>query len=213
MLGRLPNVRVIFKLNTLFRDLILRGIQTKLIMASELEPFSKKHCLNGTNVKIGTHNGTFHCDEVLACYLLKLLPRYKDAEVVRTRDMDIIEKCDVVVDVGGIHDHERCRYDHHQRTFTHTMNSLRPEKTWTTKLSSAGLVYCHYGEEILAAVMGEKGKDEKTVSIIYDKVYEKFIQEIDAIDNGVNQFDGEPRYHISTNISSRVSRLNPSWNE
>uniref|UniRef100_H2ZNV2 Uncharacterized protein n=1 Tax=Ciona savignyi TaxID=51511 RepID=H2ZNV2_CIOSA len=119
--------------------------------------------------KIGTHNGTFHCDEVLACYLLKLLPRYKDAEVVRTRDMDIIEKCDIVVDVGGIHDHERCRYDHHQRTFAHTMNSLRPEKTWTTKLSSAGLVYCHYGEEILAAVMGEKGRDEKTVSIIYDK--------------------------------------------
>ena len=36
-----------------------------------------------STIKIGTHNGTFHCDEVLACYMLKLLPEYKDAEIVR----------------------------------------------------------------------------------------------------------------------------------
>ena len=34
--------------------------------------------------KIGTHNGTFHCDEVLACFMLKQLPHYKDAEIVRS---------------------------------------------------------------------------------------------------------------------------------
>ena len=28
---------------------------------------------------IGTHGGLFHCDEVLACYMLKVLPEYKDA--------------------------------------------------------------------------------------------------------------------------------------
>ena len=33
--------------------------------------------------KIGTHNGVFHCDEVLACYMLKKLPQYKDATIVR----------------------------------------------------------------------------------------------------------------------------------
>lgn len=27
--------------------------------------------------KIGTHNGTFHCDEVLACFFLRQLPEYK----------------------------------------------------------------------------------------------------------------------------------------
>ena len=32
---------------------------------------------------IGTHDGKFHCDEVLACSMLKLLPEYKDAEIVR----------------------------------------------------------------------------------------------------------------------------------
>lgn len=27
--------------------------------------------------RIGTHNGTFHCDEALACALLRLLPQYR----------------------------------------------------------------------------------------------------------------------------------------
>ena len=29
--------------------------------------------------KIGTHSGTFHCDEALACALLTTLAEYKDA--------------------------------------------------------------------------------------------------------------------------------------
>ena len=34
-------------------------------------------------MNIGTHNGTFHCDEVLACFLLKQLPEYADAKIIR----------------------------------------------------------------------------------------------------------------------------------
>ena len=44
------------------------------------EPTQKKVRVT---MKIGTHNGTFHCDEVLACCLLKQLPEYADAEIVR----------------------------------------------------------------------------------------------------------------------------------
>ena len=38
----------------------------------------------GTGIKIGTHNGSFHCDEIFACFLLKTLPRYADAEIIRS---------------------------------------------------------------------------------------------------------------------------------
>ncbi|KAM6330796.1 MYG1 exonuclease [Alca torda] len=119
--------------------------------------------------RIGTHDGTFHCDEVLACYLLRLLPRYRDAEVVRTRDPQRLAQCDVVVDVGGEYDPERHRYDHHQRSFTQSMRSLRPDKPWTTKLSSAGLVYCHFGSQILARLLGQP-EDGPVVTALYDKV-------------------------------------------
>ncbi|KAK0049345.1 UPF0160 protein MYG1 mitochondrial-like isoform X1 [Biomphalaria pfeifferi] len=162
--------------------------------------------------KIGTHNGKFHCDEALACFMLKLLDEYKDAEIIRTRDQAILDTCDIVVDVGGTYDPSKHRYDHHQRTFNESMNSLCPEKKWVTKLSSAGLVYFHFGVEIIAKQLNLPADDHIT-KVIFDKVYENFMEEIDAIDNGINQAEGELRYQITTNLSSRVNILNPGWNE
>ena len=64
---------------------------------------------------IGTHNGKFHCDEALACFMLRKLPEYSNAEIIRTRDPKVLNTCDVVVDVGGDYDPSSHRYDHHQR--------------------------------------------------------------------------------------------------
>ena len=72
---------------------------------------SKRPCVTKT---IGTHNGKFHCDEALACYMLKLLPEYSNAEIIRTRDPDRLNSCDVVVDVGRVYNPSMHRYDHHQ---------------------------------------------------------------------------------------------------
>jgi uncharacterized UPF0160 family protein len=33
----------------------------------------------------------------------------------RTRDQKVLDTCDIVVDVGGVFDPEKHRYDHHQR--------------------------------------------------------------------------------------------------
>lgn len=41
--------------------------------------------------RIGTHNGVFHCDEALACFMIKQLPEYTDAEIIRTRDIKVIQ--------------------------------------------------------------------------------------------------------------------------
>ena len=41
--------------------------------------------------------------------------------------------------------------------------------------------------------IGEEVGSKETVGIIYDKIYENFIEEIDAIDNGINQYDGDAR--------------------
>ncbi|XP_066285897.1 MYG1 exonuclease-like [Branchiostoma lanceolatum] len=173
---------------------------------------NKKLRENGDEKQIGTHDGTFHCDEALACHLLKQLPRFRDHRVVRTRKPDVLADCDIVVDVGGQYDPATHRYDHHQRSFNETMNSLVPDKPWVTKLSSAGLVYLHFGHKIIGNMLGEKA-DKKLCNVVYDKVYQNLIEEINAIDNGVSQFDGSPRYLVTTNLSSRVGRLNPAWNE
>lgn len=43
-------------------------------------------------------------------------------------------------------------------------------------------------------------------------MYENFVEEVDAVDNGISQCDGEPRYSVSTTLSARVGHLNPCWN-
>ncbi|XP_071565769.1 MYG1 exonuclease-like isoform X2 [Temnothorax nylanderi] len=68
-----------------------------------------------TGTRIGTHDKTFRCSQVLACALLKLLPQYEDASIVRSQDQNILDTCDIVVDVGGVYDHFRHRYDHRMR--------------------------------------------------------------------------------------------------
>lgn len=72
------------------------------------------------------------------------------------------------------------------------MKTLNPNKPWVTKLSSAGLVYLHFGHKVISQILKTKDEDDVTRKI-YDKIYENFVQEIDAIDNGISQCDGEPR--------------------
>ncbi|KAK9721056.1 Uncharacterized protein family (UPF0160) [Popillia japonica] len=167
--------------------------------------------------RIGTHSGVFHCDEALACFMLKQLPDYEDAEIIRTRNSDILNTCDIVVDVGGDYDVERNRFDHHQRGFEHTFSTILPNiaSNKTIKLSSAGLIYVHYGMEIISAVLKKMNHTPTTECLkgLFLAVYEGFVEELDAIDNGIPMYaDGHPKYRINTHLSARVHRLNPEWN-
>ncbi|KZT60347.1 metal-dependent protein hydrolase [Calocera cornea HHB12733] len=158
---------------------------------------------------IGTHNGTFHADEALAVYLLKQLPEYKNAQLVRSRDPAKLDVCDIVVDVGAIYDPAKNRFDHHQRGFTEVFGH-----GYVTKLSSAGLVYKHFGKELIAQRIGKPATDA-TVELLWLKLYKEFIESIDGNDNGINQYpaDIDPKYRLNTGLSSRVAHLNPAWNQ
>lgn len=171
-----------------------------------------------TELSIATHDGIFHCDEILACFMLQQLPKYADARIIRTRNEEIIKTCDIVVDVGSIFDDKANRFDHHQKSFQHSLSSLRPElgDKWTIRLSSAGLIYTFFGEEVIKNIIKDKldfeDVDEVCLRKVYLKIYENFIQEIDAIDNGVPMYNAEPLYRIATNLSSRVGDFNSKWN-
>lgn len=74
-----------------------------------------KYNLNYTKKKItvGTHDGWFHVDDILAVALLKYsLPEY-NVDVVRSRDVNVLSKCDLRVDVGGVNNGVT-DFDHHQ---------------------------------------------------------------------------------------------------
>ncbi|PXF44393.1 hypothetical protein BWQ96_05836 [Gracilariopsis chorda] len=180
-------------------------------------PSTKRFIMSATERKtIATHDGTFHCDEVLACHMLKNhTAQFKNADIMRTRDPSRTSEAHIVVDVGAVYDPNKQRFDHHQRGFCTTFSFAG--KRSRTKLSSAGLIYKHFGTEIIrnAARINNIELGAQDVVTVYNKVYDCFMEAIDAIDNGITMYESShpPRYESSTDLSSRVAKLNAEWYE
>lgn len=71
----------------------------------------------------GTHDGTFHADEVTACALLDLFDLIDANAIRRTRDPLVLNQCEYVCDVGGIYDPEKKLFDHHQVDYEGPLSS------------------------------------------------------------------------------------------
>lgn len=39
--------------------------------------------------RVGTHHGSFHCDEALGCFMIRLTDKFSNAQIVRTRDPQV----------------------------------------------------------------------------------------------------------------------------
>jgi uncharacterized UPF0160 family protein len=108
---------------------------------------------------VGTHDGSFHADEVTACALLVVFGLVDKDKIVRSRDPRILDECEYVCDVGGVYDPSLKRFDHHQSEYT-------------GDLSSAGMILLY---------MKEQGIVDETT---YDFFYRSLIFSVDAYDNG-----------------------------
>lgn len=137
---------------------------------------------------IVTHNGPFHADDVLAVAILRLAGI--NGTVTRTRNPELIGSADVVVDVGGVHDPARGRFDHHQK-------GGAGSRANGVSFSSAGLVWSHYGASICGI----------GAAVIVD---EAFIQTVDALDNGQGSRTLLDKVDHMT-WSDTISSLNPPW--
>ena len=144
---------------------------------------------------------------------VRQLSEYRNSKVVRSRDPKVLEPLDIVIDVGGVYDHSKKRYDHHQRGYDERFDEGKDGEGRCTKLSAAGLVYRHYGKEIIKTYY--PNLSEELLEISYNRLYDTLLEALDAVDTGVEMApEGtELLYTDSTGLSSCVSRLNPRWNE
>lgn len=71
----------------------------------------------------GTHDGTFHADEITACALLMLFDLIDEDKIIRTRELNILEKCEYVCDVGGFYNPSQKLFDHHQVDYQGPLSS------------------------------------------------------------------------------------------
>ena len=140
------------------------------------------------NMTVVTHNGNFHADDVFSVAALRaIFPAFK---LIRTRDEAIINTADVVIDVGGVHDADKGRFDHHQRGGAGKRENGIP-------FSSFGLIWQKYGEEIC------QGQQH-----VAQAIDDGLVATIDAIDCGYVE-------GVATGISlsQTISMFNPTWQE
>ncbi len=150
-------------------------------------------------MKIITHNGQFHADEVLAFTILNYV--FENCKLERTRDQKIIDEGDIIIDVGKIYDSENNKFDHHQED----CNELFYEKS-NIPMSSVGMVYKKYGKSYLNKLLSIESSIDYIDDNLYNEVYENIIKEVDAIDNGINNIYN--KFNINTGISRIISRFN-----
>ena len=137
---------------------------------------------------IATHNGNFHADDVFSVAALKSI--FPDIKVIRTRDLELIAKADIVVDVGGEYDPETDRFDHHQRGGAGERENGIP-------YSSFGLIWQKYGVEICG------GNPD-----IAQALDAGLVSDIDAVDCGHVQGVQE-----GISLSQTIGMFNPTWQE
>jgi uncharacterized UPF0160 family protein len=127
---------------------------------------------------LGTHNGSFHADEVTACALMLVFDLIDEDKIVRTRDPELLKKCEYVCDVGGVYDPAQKLFDHHQADYR-------------GRMSSAGMLLLYLKEQ---GVLSNKQ---------YDHFNSHLFSGVDDHDNGLDpQIPGLATYsHIMANFT------------
>ncbi len=144
-------------------------------------------------MRVATHDGTFHADEVFALAALTLLP--EPIEIVRTRDRELMAGCDLRVDVGFDYDPAAGNFDHHQREF----DQVRPNGVG---YASFGLIWREYGARVC-------GGDAELAAQL-DK---SLVAGIDANDTGQNVFTTVIEGVRPLTVNGVVGALNARWDE
>ena len=127
----------------------------------------------------GTHDGTFHADEVTACALLELCSLIDHDKIIRTRDMQKLKCCEYVCDVGGMYDPETKQFDHHQVDYR-------------GPLSSAGMILEYLKQK------------EHITQKEFDFLNSSLVRGVDAHDNGK-----DPQVSGFCSFSQVISNFTP----
>ncbi|MEA2382874.1 MAG: hypothetical protein QOH72_2845 [Solirubrobacteraceae bacterium] len=144
-------------------------------------------------MKVATHSGSFHADDVFALAALSLLG--EPIEIVRTRDPDVMAASDLRVDVGFADDPATGDFDHHQR-------GGAGERPNGIRYASFGLVWREYGPRLT-------GGD----AAVADRVDRSLVQAVDANDTGQTVSAPVLDGVRPMTVSGVIGALNPTWEE
>ena len=143
-------------------------------------------------MRVATHPGTFHADDVFAVAVLRLV--HGRLDVVRTRDDAVQAAADLRVDVGGRSDPATGDFDHHQK-------GGAGERANGIRYASFGLVWRAHGPALAGGRQAA------------DAIDERLVQGVDANDTGQTIVQPLVDGVRPMTISGVVAAMNPSWDE
>lgn len=145
-------------------------------------------------IEIGTHSGIFHPDDVLAVAILCLYNNDKEIIIKRSRDMEELRECNILVDVG------EGAYDHHQPGGNGKRENGIP-------YASCGLVWKDFGKEVIKKLVSKKLKRKENwemFNLLKEEIDEDIISKVDAEDNGME---------MKNHAFSYIENFLPPWYE
>jgi uncharacterized UPF0160 family protein len=145
-------------------------------------------------IRIVTHNGKFHVDDLMAVATLQLFHGVEHTEVVRSRDPLVWKSGDYVLDVGGVYDSTTNRFDHHQHGGAGARVSGAP-------YSALGLVWKHYGEKLCVSAS------------VAEKLDHEMVVPIDMADNGVDVYAPTHEGIHPYLVHRFLMVMRPTWKE
>lgn len=145
-------------------------------------------------MKVATHDGSFHADDVFAVAALGLTSE-EELDLVRSRDKAVIAQADVRIDIGLRSDPATGDFDHHQRGGAGERENGIP-------YASFGLVWHHHGAALC-------GGDERVAA----DVDQRIVQGVDAIDTGFSLTETKVGTVRPLDVSDAVDAFNPGWDE
>ena len=137
-------------------------------------------CRRGCPLLVATHDGSFHADETLACAIISYV--FDNTEVIRTRDPQLLETADIVIDVSGLNDDKH--FDHHSPAF----NLRRPNGI---NYATAGLMWQKFGLKYLKKITQQyityplrKDINDAVLQAALERIDREVMYAVDLNDNG-----------------------------
>jgi uncharacterized UPF0160 family protein len=143
-------------------------------------------------MRVATHPGNFHADDVFAVAVLGLV--HGELDIVRTRDDATVAAAGARVDIGGRSDPAAGDFDHHQR-------GGAGERANGIRYASFGLVWREFGPALAG------GEDAAAA------IDERLVQGVDANDTGQNISAALIDGIRPMTVSGVIAALNPAWDE
>lgn len=159
---------------------------------------------------IATHNGSFHADDIFGVAVVRRI--FPENTLIRTRDRDVIEAADFVIDVGGLWDPATGRFDHHQRGFIGARPPYEDKGVMMPGVgyASAGLVWREFGVAYVEKLAQAKNIEiDKSMAVEITAATDRaFVRFLDMVDTGKGKFS--PGVY---GFSELISQLNTTWME